>query len=94
MKASPVELDSLRQWLVQLLCRELRLEPSAIRTDRPLTEYGLDSMAALMVAGELEDRYRIELPATLLWDHPSIDGLAACLQQLVGESEASACESA
>lgn len=94
MNAWPHDLNSLRETLVELLCKELRLHDTAVRTDRPLTEYGLDSMAALMIAGELEDRYRIELPATLLWDHPSIDQLAACLHQLVAEAQASPCAGA
>ena len=51
-------------------------------------------MAALMMAGELEDRYGIELPSTVLWDHPSIDRLAAHLQRLVVEAEATPCTGA
>ena len=82
------DLSSLREALVQLLCKELRLDRAAVRTDTPLTEYGLDSMAALIMAGELEDRYRVELPSTLLWDCPTIDQLAAYLQPLMAEPSA------
>lgn len=69
-------LAALRGTLSGLLSKELRLRADEVRTDRPFTEYGLDSMAALTIAGELEERYAIELPATLLWDCPTIDHLS------------------
>ncbi len=83
MNLSVCDLDDLRQTLVNLLSRELRVPETQVHTTRPLTEYGLDSIAALTIAGELEDRFAIELPATLLWDHPTIDQIAQHLHGVI-----------
>jgi len=39
----------------------------------------LDSVAAVGLAGELEDWLDVELPATILWDYPTIAALAEYL---------------
>ncbi len=78
-------LASIRETMVRLLAKQMHLSPTQVQADRPLTEYGLDSIAALTISGELEDHYGIELPPTLLWDHPTIDALASYLAHgLVG----------
>lgn len=81
MNPKPHDLDSLRSALVELLARELRLPVASIDTDKPLTQYGLDSMAAVAVSGDLEELLDTELPSTLLWDCPTIEHLAAFLDQ-------------
>lgn len=71
----------LRGTLVDLLSREWRIPAEKVDCDRPLTEYGLDSITALTVSGELEDMLGIELPTTLLWDCPTVNSIAGFLQQ-------------
>lgn len=88
MNLSLCDLDHLRQTLVGLLSSELRLAEAQVQTSRPLTEYGLDSIAALTIAGELEERFSIELPPTLLWDHPTIDHIAGHLHSMLQSSAA------
>lgn len=82
MDASLFELSSLQHLLKDLLARELRVDPQGLDADRPFTQYGLDSIAALGIVGELEDRLSVELNATLLWDCPTINALAAHLRTL------------
>ena len=50
---------TVSELVVQLLARELRLKPSDIDPKAPLIELGLDSMSALIIAGDLEDRWHI-----------------------------------
>ncbi len=66
-----------------MLAKELRLPLEQVHVDRPLTEYGLDSIGALTLAGELEEQYELELPATLLWDCPTVNHLAGYLHNLL-----------
>ncbi|MFD1939228.1 SDR family NAD(P)-dependent oxidoreductase [Nonomuraea mangrovi] len=47
--------------------------------DRPLEEYGLSSRDAMGIAGELAELVGRELPPTLVWEHPTINRLAAAL---------------
>ena len=83
MNAAPTEFEGLCLSLRQMLATELRLPLEEIQVDKPLTEYGLDSIGALMLSGELEECYQVELPPTLLWDCPTIHHLAGYLQSLL-----------
>lgn len=81
---SPLLSDKvhLRDTLTGLLSKALRMDAAHVRADRPLTEYGLDSIAALTIAGELEEQFDIELPETLLWDCPTLEHLADHLHDM------------
>ena len=81
MNPKPHDLASLRSVLIEMLARELRLPAASVVTDKPLTQYGLDSMAAVTISGDLEEMLDTELPSTLLWDCPTIDDLALFLEQ-------------
>ncbi len=70
-KASPVE--AIQAWLVEQIADVLSIEPSTIEVAQPLTRYGLDSIDAVTLVGDLEDWLDLELPSTLLWDYPSIE---------------------
>ena len=61
--------------IVELLSKELRMPAHEIALDMPLTWYGLDSIAALTIAGQLEEELGLELESTLLWDVPTIGNL-------------------
>ncbi|WP_434652365.1 acyl carrier protein [Pseudomonas sp. R3-56] len=76
MNCNPFDLQHFQSKLSVMVEREMRLEQGSVATDRNLAEYGLDSIAALTIAGDLEDELGVELPPTLLWDYPSIDDLA------------------
>lgn len=74
---------SLSTRIIQLLSSELKMPVADFRPDVPLTQYGLDSIAALTIAGELEDELGLELPSALLWDCPTIARLADYLADMV-----------
>lgn len=74
-KASPVE--AIQAWLVEQIADVLSIDPATIEVAQPLTRYGLDSIDAVTLVGDLEDWLDLELPSTLLWDYPSIEKAAA-----------------
>lgn len=82
MDGITLETFDLKAALVGMLSREWRIEADKIDCDRPLTEYGLDSITALTISGELEDLLGVELPSTLLWDCPTITGIAGFLHRM------------
>eukprot|EP01052_Picozoa_sp_SAG31_P053508 SAG31_NODE_13755_length_849_cov_1.045333_1_plen_271_part_01 len=53
----------------------------------PLMELGLDSLAATQLVQGLSSELELELPPTLLFDHPTIDALVAHLMTLVSNDE-------
>ncbi|MFC8827302.1 SDR family NAD(P)-dependent oxidoreductase [Streptomyces sp. NPDC057137] len=51
----------------------------SVRVDRPLGEQGLPSVRAAELVGRLAMRLGRDIPGTVVWDHPTIAGLAAHL---------------
>lgn len=88
MIASLPDHTMLSTKIVESLSRELKVPAADIELDLPLTQYGLDSIAALTMAGELEEELGLELPSTLVWDYPTINDLAGYLTQNLGARNA------
>ena len=70
---------SIENWLVNQLSSQLSLDAKTIIVTEPLTRYGLDSIDAVTMVGDLEDWLDLELPSTLFWDHPTIEKSARFL---------------
>lgn len=83
---TPVE--AIQHWLVAQLAEQLSLDASTISVSEPLTRYGLDSIDAVTMVGDLEDWLELELPSTLFWDHPTIGQSAQYLADNYDVSEA------
>lgn len=66
-----------------MLSRELRIPVEKLDPDEPLTKYGLDSIGALTIAGELEDLLGMDLPSTLLWDCRTMAELVTHIDKLI-----------
>lgn len=69
----------ITNWLIKKLSNELEIPGESISAYRPLAQYGLDSKTAVRISGEIEDEFKITIPATLLWDYPTIDELSKFL---------------
>ncbi|GBE75524.1 hypothetical protein myaer87_27510 [Microcystis aeruginosa NIES-87] len=63
----------VQNWLVKQLADQLSLDAKTINVTEPLTRYGLDSIDAVTMVGDLEDWVGQELPSTLFWDHSTIE---------------------
>jgi len=79
MEPSPVE--AIAAWLVDKLSQQLSLKVETIDLHQPFTRYGLDSIDAVTLVGDLEDLLGLELPSTLFWDYPTIEKSAQYLVQ-------------
>jgi acyl carrier protein len=69
-------VETLQAWMIMRLSEELNLAPADIDARRPLLSYGVDSVVAFSLTGELADLLGRELPTTLFWDLPTLEGLA------------------
>ena len=58
------------------MAAELDLDPGEIDVTIPLERYGLDSRAAVTLAGDLEDWLGRPVPVTLVWDYPTIEEIS------------------
>jgi acyl carrier protein len=67
----------IEEWIVTWLSKRLKLAENEIAPGMEFVNLGLSSRDAVMLAGELERWLGKELDPTLLWDHPTIEGLAS-----------------
>ena len=80
-------LAELRDGMRAILATELRLPESDVLTDRPFAEMGLNSVMAMSIRREVERMVGLELSATMLFNHPTVDSFAGYLaRQLVPET--------
>lgn len=79
--------EDLRERVLPQISAEIavvmRLAPEDLATRRPLVEQGLDSVMTVMVRRRLEKRFGCRLPATLLWQQPTISAIANHLVELL-----------
>jgi acyl carrier protein len=70
----------LREYLTQAASRTLDARSDSLDLDQPLQEMGLDSMMAVELRNELQRAFGVEIPATILFDYPTINKLTAHLE--------------
>ena len=68
--------NAVREWLVQRLAAHLKKDISELDSSRPFDQYGLDSMFAVQVTGELEKVVEMRLSPALLFENTCIDDVA------------------
>ncbi|TDB78877.1 SDR family NAD(P)-dependent oxidoreductase, partial [Actinomadura sp. KC216] len=76
---SRIDAEAIRRYLIEQIARRSGIAVADVDPDRPLEEFGLASRDAVAMAGELEELLGRSLPATLVWEHPTIDRLSAAL---------------
>ncbi|NMM91247.1 polyketide synthase [Rhodococcus sp. SRB_17] len=75
----------LRDWLRNWVSEATGQPVDQISDDRPLEEFGLSSRDAVALSGEIEELVGITLPATVVYQHPTIASLATRI--IEGEPE-------
>ncbi|MEH2009477.1 acyl carrier protein [Nostoc sp.] len=72
-------VENIQTWLVSKLSEELELNDE-IDIQEPFAYYGLSSMTAVGLSGDLENLLGIKLPVTVAWDYPTVESLAEYLK--------------
>ncbi len=78
---APAGASDIESWMVERLAALMELGHDEIDVRIPIERFGLDSRSTVGMTGELEDWLGIELPATLLWDYPTIAEASAFLAE-------------
>jgi acyl carrier protein len=71
--------ESLRAWLVTAVAAYLALPPSQVGTGTKLRSLGLESVHAMGLCVDIEERWGVLVEPTLVWDFPTIDTIATHL---------------
>jgi acyl carrier protein len=78
--------ESLRVWLVDAVAGYLALPPSQVGTGVKLRSLGLDSVHAMELCVDIEQRWGILVEPTLAWDFPTIDSIVTHLSGRLGQT--------
>jgi 8-amino-7-oxononanoate synthase len=81
-RSASINAETIEGWLIDKLADLLEIEPHEIDVQKNFSDYGLDSVEAVNLSGELESFLGSRLSPTLLWDYQNIEDLA---QYLVGD---------
>jgi acyl carrier protein len=73
------------QWLTNQLADELRTTADTIDPMVPLAEMGVDSVLAIGLVGDVELHFDIDLDLTMIFDYPSLAGLAEFISTALAE---------
>ncbi|MFF7656631.1 acyl carrier protein [Streptomyces sp. NPDC007983] len=76
---APATLTEIRDWLTERIAFYLEVPAEGVDPSVKFVEMGLDSVYALTMCGDIEDRFEIAVEPTIAWDHPTVDALAAHL---------------
>ncbi|WP_154761562.1 acyl carrier protein [Amycolatopsis pithecellobii] len=76
------EADAIRSWLRQQISQHTDRSLDLLENDVPLSSYGMDSISAISLAVEIEERYGLELDTDTLWEYRTIDRLVQLLTTL------------
>lgn len=82
-----ISAETIRDWLLERVADYVEMPVADIKSDVKLVEYGLDSVYALTLCGDIDDEYGIEVDPTLAWDYPTVDAIVGYLLELL-EKEA------
>ncbi|KAA5830643.1 acyl carrier protein [Saccharopolyspora hirsuta] len=74
-----VPVAEWRTWLTERLARHLEVDAARIEPDVLLADYGLDSVRAVALVADIEQRSQQEFGADLVWEHPTVAALAEFL---------------
>jgi acyl-CoA synthetase (AMP-forming)/AMP-acid ligase II/3-oxoacyl-(acyl-carrier-protein) synthase/acyl carrier protein len=71
----------IQAWLISKIAKKLKVNPHDLDVREPLAHYGLDSVAAVSLSGDLENWLGRRLSPTLVYDYPSIEALTKYLAE-------------
>lgn len=75
------DAEAIETWLRAQLADRLGLFPDDIDIDEDFANYGLNSIEAVNLSGDLENMLGRRLPPTLLWDYPTVRAIADYLAE-------------
>lgn len=73
--------EAIQTWLVSQLAGRLGMKAAEIEIQKDFPDYGMNSIEAVNLSGELENYLGRRLSPTLIWDYPNIEALAEYLAE-------------
>ncbi|HEY7406554.1 MAG TPA: acyl carrier protein [Candidatus Angelobacter sp.] len=77
----PPTEDTIRQWLITNIASVVNMDPAKIDVTQTFDNYGMDSLQAVSLSGDLEDWLKREISPTVVWDYPTVEQLSRHLAE-------------
>lgn len=68
--------EEIEDWLIDEIAKATKKEPDDIDITEQLVNYGINSVDAVNISGELEEWLGYEIPASIVYQFPSIEALS------------------
>ena len=81
------DVEAIQAWLVTLLAHKLRVDPSRIDCDQPLSNYALDSLMAIEITHEIETRLGVSPVMSALLEGRTMRELAELIVERLEKSD-------
>ena len=78
------------RWLTTQLASYLEVPATAINPMVPLAEMGVDSVHAISLVGDVELHFDIDVDPTMIFDYPTLSGIAEFISTAVAEQQQAA----
>ncbi|HJX85035.1 MAG TPA: acyl carrier protein [Candidatus Angelobacter sp.] len=78
----PPTEETIRTWLVTNIANVVNMDPGKIDIHQTFDNYGLDSLQAVSLSGDLETWLSMEISPTVVWDYPTVELLAQHLSKI------------
>ncbi|MFC9876736.1 acyl carrier protein [Nocardia salmonicida] len=70
---------TVQDWLIDRVADYTERAPHQVDPLIPLAELGMDSVSAVALCGEIEDRWMLDIDPTLVFEYPTIAAIATYL---------------
>jgi acyl carrier protein len=70
-----VDRKELRQWIIQYLANLLHMDEEDVNLDQGLLDLGLDSADSILMSGEMEERFGLELEPSIFLETRTVQEL-------------------
>jgi acyl carrier protein len=74
-------------WLTSRLASYLEVPATTINPMVPLAEMGVDSVHAISLVGDVELHFDIDVDPTMIFDYPTLSGIAEFISTAVAEQQ-------
>jgi len=72
----PAPIAEVLPFLTARLSHYARLDPARIARESVLLDLGVQSIQAVLICGEVEDRFAVELDPAMIFEHDTVGGFA------------------
>jgi acyl carrier protein len=87
MNSKNLTKEDIQKWLTNAVATELKIDESKIDLDSDIADHGLDSLASASIVVRLEGLVGMGLPATLLWDYPTVNEISSFIENCIRNND-------